>query len=103
MFDEELILFGSILVNTEIAHSAGDILSGSCNASESNAPDLRIVAGAPRGRERWAERKQAGSRPKWEHFYFAVPIGDYCGQVMAQPFVLGEPLVNRPLEVCESR
>jgi hypothetical protein len=94
MFDEELILFGSILVNTENSWQPGEILAGRANVNEPHAPDLRILAEAPNGWERWAERKQAFSRPKWDHFYFAVPLADYSGQAIAQPVMLGEPVTD---------
>lgn len=73
---DELLEYGSILVNTENPKEIGDILSRADNSTESGAPDLRIVADAPNGAEQWFERKLGARRPLYRHFYYAVPIGN---------------------------
>jgi hypothetical protein len=107
--DNELLQFGSILVNTERPKDCGDILPGNANATESNASDLRIVEEAPNGKAQWFERKPISHHsPRFDYFYYAVPVP---GQGAAQAIeatadsvieVTAPSFTGRPMEVSVS-
>lgn len=90
--DEEILLYGAILVNTESEHDKGDILSGECNVTQSGSPDLRIVADAPNGAEQWRERKGPGSTPRFQFFYFALPVPGSKGAGVATEAVADQSI-----------